>query len=172
MPGNEAPWVHTCEFTSVMSPCFSMAPTTTGELKRWLDAKGWSPETLAGHVPVSNMTWRRLLAKPADAPLPAKDRFLLASLEPGGSVPAGEGLDPVDVVLSGIRQTRAEVLTGMSAEGAAVAVPRRLLTESWKRVGSGPLPRRLVALVKDLRQHYGVVGKAGQVLILGGSPIS
>lgn len=134
----------------------------------WLDARGWSPEVLAEKVPVSNMTWRRLLAKADAEPLPAKYRALLSSLaEERGEVRA-ERLDPVGVVLTGMGQTRSEVLSSMSSDGVAVARPRQVLAESWRRLRSGLLPTRLVGLLRDLRRSYALAGRAGQALILGG----
>jgi uncharacterized membrane protein YkvA (DUF1232 family) len=145
-----------------------MMPGTTGELRQWLEARGWSPEVLSEKVPVSNMTWRQLLAKADAEPLPAESRALLAPLSRARGVAGTEGLDPVGVVLSGMRQTRSEVLTSMSTDGAAVARLRRVLAESWRRLRSGLLPSGVVGLLRSLRRSYALAGRTGQALILGG----
>ncbi|MEN9799354.1 MAG: hypothetical protein RL653_3050, partial [Pseudomonadota bacterium] len=131
-------------------------------------SRGWSPEVLADKVPVSNMTWRRLLAKADAEPLPAKYRALLSPLAGEGGAVSTDGLDPVGVVLSGMQQTRSEVLSSLSTDGAAVARPRQVLAESGRRLRSGLLPSRLVRLLRSLRSAYALAGRAGQALILGG----
>ena len=54
-------------------------PSKVSELRSFLDGQGLSPERLAERTGVSNMTWRRLLARPDDTPIPDKYRAVLMS---------------------------------------------------------------------------------------------
>lgn len=157
-----------------MTTAKSTALKRVGDLRRMLDARGWSPEELAQHVPVSNMTWRRLLSRQDSDALPAKYQALLARLESPAAADAAASaqdepaLDPVQVVLSGMGQTQAGVLSSMEADGAAVAAPREVLAQSTKRFRDRLVPTHVREMVADLRARWPQLGRAGQALVVGG----
>ncbi len=147
-----------------------MSFETVGSLRNFLQEKSWSCEVLATHVAVSNMTWRRLLAKPDATPLPVKYRMLLGQAleaDVGDGHPA-ESLDPLSIVLSGTGQTEDQVLFGLAKEGGKLhlnAHAKRLALKARHTVAT---PRRIHNLLRDLRRIFPLVGRGSQALILGG----
>ena len=138
---------------------------TVGSLRRFLAGKQWSCEVLAQKVPVSNMTWRRLLQKNDEAPLPQKYQALLSGLV---EEPQATTIDEVQLVLSGMQQTPTEVIGALSAEGASVDKPQVIFEKSRKRAKSRDVPERLRALLKTTSSAFLNIGRPGQFLILGG----
>ncbi|MBL9039271.1 MAG: DUF1232 domain-containing protein [Archangium sp.] len=143
-----------------------MSIVTVGDLRKVLDERGWSCEALAAQVPISNMTLRRLLTKPDEALVPEKYQQLLNGLLSPPAAPAQ--LDPVEVVLSGMQQTRAEVLASLEADGRGVRKPELVLRDVGRRFDARDVPRAAMEMLSELRTHFPKVGRAGQALILGG----
>lgn len=130
-------------------------------------SRQWSPEELARHVPVSNMTWRRLLERADGEPIPAKYAAVLERLETPTATGLA-GLDPVEVVLTGLQQTQAQVLRSLEADGAAVSKGAALVKQAaglFKRTG---LPAGLKEMVVDLKRLWPTLSRGGQALVLGG----
>lgn len=71
---------------------------SVGDLRTFLEQKDWSPEDLARHLPVSNMTWRRLLARRDAIKVPEKYASLLAPL-------LAEEVESISVLKSGFQQS-------------------------------------------------------------------
>jgi uncharacterized membrane protein YkvA (DUF1232 family) len=140
---------------------------TVGDLRRFLDDRKWSCETLAEHVPVSNMTWRRLLEKPDHTLFPEKYRrlieesFLIES-------PGADSLDPIELVLSGRQQTPTQFLESIAAEGLSVLSLKKHQKLVAKAQHSISAPASVIALVQELKQKLPSVGRTSQALILGG----
>lgn len=138
---------------------------TIGDLRKLLEENQWSCETLSEKVPVSNMTWRRLLKKKDSVPLPEKYRTLLMSLreEGGGSAP-----NEIALVLSGMQQTQDEVVASLGADGAAVADSEVLFCQAETRAKLKSVPAKLKQLIKDAAAGFSKLGHGGKLLVLGG----
>lgn len=142
-----------------------MKIATIGDLRRLLAERQWSCEVLAQKVPVSNMTWRRLLEKDDSEPIPPKYQHLLAGLlEP--STPAM--VDAVQVVTSGMQQTQGEIIDLLVSDGAALSQPEEILESSRKRARLPNVPQQLHELVKSSSRALFSLGRAGQFLVFGG----
>ena len=136
---------------------------TIGDLRAFLNERSWSCETLAEKVPVSNMTLRRLLARPDSDRIPEKYVSLLNAPFSGHSAE----IDDVAIVLSGMQQTRAEVAQTLCDDGGAVRDPRLLLTQVQAKVRQNHVPAKLKSLLKDATTTFNGLGRMGQCLILG-----
>lgn len=143
-----------------------MTLQTVGDLRAFLEDRGWSCEVLAQQVPVSNMTWRRLLEKADQHPIPPKYVTLLEKLEVSAAPPSA--INPTQVVLSGMRQTKSEVLASLEDDGRAIRRPAPLLARVTARFRDATVPKRAATLLADLRRRFPTVSRSGQALILGG----
>jgi uncharacterized membrane protein YkvA (DUF1232 family) len=142
---------------------------TVGELRAFLRSRAWSPEQLAAQVGVSNMTWRRLLARRDAQRVPDKYRAVLERHFAPPAAPSAAELDPVAVVLSGAGATKSAVLSGIRAEGAAVAEVEPLVRDvEAKARKTRRLPARLSELVVRLIEQVPKASNAAKALILGG----
>lgn len=140
---------------------------TVGQLRQYLEEKNLSPETLALKVPVSNMTWRRLLRKPDRTPIPEKYADLLEqSLSPPA---AAQELDPKKLVCSGFGGTEAEVIDRVLREGNSASDPKILEKEVSQKMRITRMPEELNRLLRELiRQLSSRPSPAQMGLILGG----
>lgn len=142
-----------------------MAMKTIGDLRKLLEDKQWSCETLSEKVPVSNMTWRRLLKQKDATPLPEKYRAILGSiLEAETSSKTSE----VDLVLSGMQQTQDEVVASLGADGAAVKDSQALFSQAETRAKLASVPAQLKKLIKETAANFSKLGHGGKLLVLGG----
>lgn len=142
---------------------------TVGEVRAFLRARSWSPEQLASHVGVSNMTWRRLLARRDAQRVPDKYRAVLERhfAQPASS--AAPELDPVAVVVSGAGGDKAALLSGLRAEGESVAEVEPLVRDvEAKARKTRVVPVRLSELVARLVDQVPKASNATKALILGG----
>lgn len=137
------------------------------ELRAYLAERGWSPEQLAAQVGVSNMTWRRMLARPDSTRILDKYR---AVLERHCAAPAlGAGLDPVRVVVSGLGGSERAVLKTIASGGAAApAEPEVLAQVERKRARARAIPGRLLESVSGLLALLPTATRTARLLILGG----
>ena len=134
-----------------------MAIRSTGDLRAYLLQEGLSPENLAERVPVSNMTWRRLLRRPDDDELPEKYRQLLEK----------HLLSPVSVVTSGFKQSEKQIADSLAMQGAEAdsdIVTRDSEKRSETESGARGLRRDVSTLVAALRAG---ASAAHRPLILG-----
>ncbi|MCY3003852.1 MAG: YkvA family protein [Planctomycetota bacterium] len=117
------------------------------ELRAFLDGQGLSPERLAERTGVSNMTWRRLLARPDATLIPEKYRAVLLKF---GEVRTPE-LDPQELVLSGLGGSEDAVLESVARDGERTTDVDVLVRDvERKRATARALPRRLSTALADL----------------------
>ena len=140
---------------------------TVGELRQHLEDEQLSPETLALKVPVSNMTWRRLLRKPDRTQLPTKYADLLEqSLTPPA---AAQEFDPKKLVCSGFGGTESEVIDRVLRDGSVTQDPKSLEKEVSQKMRITRMPEELNRLLRELiRQLSGRPSPTQLGLILGG----
>jgi uncharacterized membrane protein YkvA (DUF1232 family) len=139
-------------------------PSTVAELRDFLDGQGLSPERLAERTGVSNMTWRRLLARDGATPIPEKYRAVLMTFVEVRA-PA---LDPQELAVSGLGGSEQAVLRTIAQDGAAAKAPERVLAElDSKRASLRGIPARLSSLVERLVELLPRATVASRALFVG-----
>lgn len=139
-------------------------PAKVSELRSFLDGQGLSPERLAERTGVSNMTWRRLLARSDDTPIPDKYRAVLMSFV---EVRTPE-LDPQGLAVSGLGGSEDALLKSIAQDGAAAPASESVLHDlNSKRASLRDIPARLLALVERLVELLPRATAASRALIVG-----
>lgn len=142
-----------------------MTLQTVGDLRTFLVDQGWSCEKLAEKVPVSNMTWRRLLKQPDPTQLPEKYRQMLEPLT-GDATPTS--IDEIRLVLTGMQKTQAEIVDTLSADGETIGDSKKVFRQAQNRARATLVPARLKGFVREVTEAFSTLGHTGKVLVLGG----
>ncbi len=133
------------------------------DLRRLLDERGESPEQLAVRTGVSNMTWRRLLAKRDATTLPEKYRAILER----HFAPA-PALDPEGLALSGHGGSESQLLQRVAHDGRATENLDEVVRDADRKRSTTPhLPERLVAHLAGLVALVPSAPLAAKALIAG-----
>ena len=147
-----------------MTPDSLQPPASVFELRSFLDGQGLSPERLAERTGVSNMTWRRLLARPDDTPIPEKYRAVLMTFVEVRT----PGLDPQELAVSGLGGSEDAVLLAIGKDGAAASASQDVLRDlDSKRASVRQMPSRLGELLERLVKLLPRATAASRALIVG-----
>lgn len=139
--------------------------STVGQLRALLHKEGWSPEDLALKVPVSNMTWRRLLAKPDRTKIPEKYQRLITGLS-HERLPVT--VSPEQIVVTGFALKPQEIVEEMKAQGLTVDSSDQVLKAVSMRQKLASVPGDLVGKIKDLLVQLPSATHRMKLVILGG----
>lgn len=134
------------------------------DLRRLLDERGESPEQLAARTGVSNMTWRRLLAKRDATALPEKYRAILER----HFAPAPAALDAHQIAVAGLGGSESSVLAHIEREGQATTDVESVVRDAQRKQHATPgLPERLTATLAGLAAMAPSAPLAAKALIAG-----
>lgn len=146
-----------------------MSFENVGKLRLFLNERGWSCETLAMMVPVSNMTWRRLLAKEDEAPVPLKYQHLLMdSLKEESDERQVFEVDPVATVLHAENKSAEEFLSCLQERGQTIMQDKSWRKDFFDYRPTYPATDRLKNHLRLLKQEFPKAPKYIQAMILGG----
>lgn len=133
------------------------------DLRRLLDERGESPEQLAARTGVSNMTWRRLLAKRDATALPEKYRAILERHFAPAPV-----LDAEGIALTGLGGSESKLLERVAQDGRAAGNLETVVRDADRKRSTTPhLPERLVANIAGLVALLPSAPLAAKALIAG-----
>lgn len=141
---------------------------TVKDVESFLKQQGWSPEDLALSVPVSNMTWRRLLKQPGHTILHHKYQELLSqkfSTQVQGRI---DGMNPEEVVTSGMELKPNQVIRKLQDDGAQCDDHEILFRKAKAKQKLTRVPKDLVQKIGSLLGTFPKASFGMKTLILGG----
>jgi uncharacterized membrane protein YkvA (DUF1232 family) len=134
------------------------------DLRRLLAERSESPEQLAARTGVSNMTWRRLLAKRDSVTLPEKYRAILER----HFAPAPPALDAHQIAVAGLGGSELAVLERMERDGRATRDMEIVVRDAERKRGATPgLPEHLTSTLAALVAMAPSASLAAKALIAG-----